>query len=101
MHTGTYRNTSLTEEGFIHCSTPQQILGTANDYYRGQSGLVLLCISSKKVKSPIVYEDFYEKGMAFPHIYGPLNVDAITQMIDFPSNADGSFSLPDELRNQL
>jgi len=99
--TGSYRDASLDNEGFIHCSTPQQILGPANEFYRGQSDLVLLCISASEVDAAVIYEDCYEKGMAYPHIYGPLNVNAVRQVINFPPNADGTFSLPSELNKQL
>ena len=90
-----YRADSLTTEGFIHCSTAAQVLGPANEFYRGQTDLVLLVIDSGKAKAEIVYEDCYETGQQFPHIYGPLNLDAVVKVVDFPPNADGSFSLPD------
>ncbi|MCA9970753.1 MAG: DUF952 domain-containing protein [Anaerolineales bacterium] len=91
---GSYRPDSVTDEGFIHCSTPAQVLGPANALYRGQTGLVLLCIDADRVAAPIVYEDCYDTGQAFPHIYGALNLDAVVGVIRFPPNADGSFSLP-------
>ena len=97
---GTYYNSSLEEEGFIHCSTQQQILRSASEYYHGQSDLLLLCISSSKVKPPVVYEDSYKKGAAYPHIYGSLNLDAVMHVFDFPTNTDGSFSLPDDFRSR-
>ena len=89
-----YTADTLNSEGFIHCSTPAQVLGPANAMYRGQMGLVLLCIDEVQVQSPIVYEDCYESGQAFPHIYGPLNLDAVTTVLPFPPNDDGTFSLP-------
>jgi len=89
-----YRSDSLATEGFIHCSTLAQVLEPANEFYRGQTGLILLVIDYSKVKSTIIYEDCYETGQQFPHIYGPLNVDAVVQVVDFPPNDDGSFSLP-------
>ena len=97
---GTYCDSSLEDEGFIHCSTQQQILRSANNYYHGQSDLLLLCISSSKVEAPIVFEDSYKKGAAYPHIYGSLNLDAVIQTFDFPTNTDGSFSLPDDFHSQ-
>ncbi len=59
--------------------------------------MVLLCIQPELVRSPIVYEDCYASGQAFAHIYGPLNLDAVFKVIDFPPNANGSFSLPNEV----
>jgi hypothetical protein len=36
----------------------------------------------------------------FPHIYGPLNLDAVTEVMDFPCGPDGRFVLPAALRNE-
>lgn len=46
------------------------------------------------MSAEVVYEDCYETGTKFPHIYGPLNLEAVLGVVDFPANADGSFSLP-------
>ena len=89
-----YTAESLHTDGFIHCSTPAQAVYAANEHFRGQSGFVLLCIDEDLVTADVVYEDCYETGMKFPHIYGPLNLDAVLGVVDFPPNADGSFSLP-------
>jgi uncharacterized protein (DUF952 family) len=91
---GQYIADSLKSEGFIHCSTPAQVLGTANALFRGQHGLLLLCIDPQQVQAPILYEDCYETGQAFPHIYGALDVDAVTAALHFPPNHDGTFTLP-------
>ena len=96
--TGSYRGDTLETEGFIHCSTIDQVLGPANTRFHGQQGLILLRIDSGKVQSSIIYEDCYESGDEFPHIYGPLNVDAVIEVIDFLPNPDGSFSLPSTLQ---
>ncbi len=92
--TGQYTADSLASEGFIHCSTPTQVVGTANALFRGQPGLVLLCINPAQMQAPVVYEDCYETGQAFPHIYGALNLAAVTAVLEFPPNPDGTFSLP-------
>ena len=95
---GEYRPPSLVEEGFIHCSTPEQIIGVANAFYAGQSGLLLLQIDPAQVPAEIRYEDCYESGQEFPHIYGPLPLPAVKQVFDFRPDGDGSFTLPDGLQ---
>jgi uncharacterized protein (DUF952 family) len=94
LEAGRYEAASLTSDGFIHCSTPAQLLIPANAIYRGQRDLVLLCMDPALISAPIVYEDCYESGHEFPHVYGPINLEAVIQVVEFPPNADGSFSLP-------
>lgn len=91
----TYVADSLQLEGFIHCSTPAQVLMPANAMFKGQTDLILLVIDPAKVTAPIVFEDCYESGHAFPHIYGPLNTDAVITTMAFPCKPDGSFLLPE------
>jgi uncharacterized protein (DUF952 family) len=91
---GVYRTESLDTEGFIHCSTRDQVLGVAAKHFGGREDLVLLCIDSSRVQAPIQF-DPTESGERFPHVYGPLNVDAVTRTVVFPPRPDGSFALPD------
>ncbi len=93
---GSYHNRSLTDEGFIHCSNAQQILRSANLHYRGQLDLLLLCILPEALKAPLIFEDSYDKGEQFPHIYGPLNLDAVVHVFNFPPDHDGLFHLPQD-----
>lgn len=92
-----YSPDSLETEGFIHCSHADMIVTVANGLYMGQPEMVILVIDADKVKEPIIYEDCYETGHPFPHIYGPLNLDAVTDVIDFPCDEKGVFTLPDKL----
>ena len=91
---GDYRADSLLTEGFIHCSTPEQVLGPANERFRGQSDLALLVIDPDRLAADLVYEDSYGTGQVFPHIYGPLNLDAVVRVVPFPPGPDGRFALP-------
>ncbi|AFZ31765.1 protein of unknown function DUF952 [Gloeocapsa sp. PCC 7428] len=91
-----YRSDTLESEGFIHCSTPQQVINVANTFFENQQELVLLCIDSDKVQAEIRYEGVQEDEL-FPHIYGALNLDAVFQVIDFHPNQDGTFAFPQEI----
>jgi uncharacterized protein (DUF952 family) len=94
---GVYRAASLSSEGFIHCSRPEQVLRVANKIFYGQIGLVLLCIDPGRVAAPIRDENLEGGADQFPHIYGPLNLDAVCQVIHFVPGPDGRFELPREL----
>lgn len=91
---GDYRPDSLAQEGFIHCSLPQQVIVVANALYRGRRDLLLLVIDPVKVPAEIRYEDCYDSGQEFPHIYGPLPTAAVSQVLTFEPGPDGRFALP-------
>ena len=92
---GRYSADSLEREGFIHCSTRDQVLGTAERYYAGQTGLVLLEIDCERLAAPLRFEDTYGHGTAYPHLYGLLNLDAVTRVLQFePDPLTGAFSWP-------
>ncbi|MBU7581732.1 MAG: DUF952 domain-containing protein [Nostoc sp. TH1S01] len=91
---------SLANEGFIHCSKVAQIIPVANRFFYNQQELVILLIDTQKVKAEIRYEAA-ETGEIFPHIYGSLNIDAVTQVIDFASGVNGYFNLPQQLKDLL
>jgi uncharacterized protein (DUF952 family) len=93
---GAYRSDSLATEGFIHCSTLAQVIGSANRFFKQQTDLVILLIDVDRVTSEIKYEGIDPINL-FPHIYGTLNIDAVIQSIDLESHPDGSFIMPKEL----
>lgn len=95
---GVYRAPSLETQGFIHLSRAGQVAKVANAVYPGRTGLVLLEIDAAKLAAdlrdepadPTIPAD-HDDGERFPHLYGPLNLDAVTQVIDFPPDDDGLF----------
>lgn len=93
---GHYAAASLETEGFIHLSQPEQVVWAANQFYLGQSGLVLLCIDSSRLTADLRYDEVPGHGR-FPHLYGPLNLDAVTGVLPFEPGAEGRFVLPAEL----
>ena len=72
-----YEGDSLSSEGFIHCCFREQIEGVLSNWFKGKDNLVLLEIDPQKVRSPIKYENLGGGDDTFPHIYGPLNTDAV------------------------
>jgi uncharacterized protein (DUF952 family) len=93
---GTYRSDTLASEGFIHCSTLAQVIGSANRFFKQQQDLVILVIDRDRVTSELRYEGADPTNL-FPHIYGDLNIDAVIHSIDLEAGTDGSFVMPKEL----
>ena len=101
---GQYVAPSLKSDGFIHCSTYAQALPVAEKFYKGQTGLVLLVIDPTRLTSGLKWEPpdgtpppGVPAGESFPHVYGPINLDAIVQILDFDPEPDGHFKLPPAL----
>ncbi|MBT3392294.1 MAG: DUF952 domain-containing protein [Chloroflexi bacterium] len=91
---GAYRAASLESEGFIHCSRPDQIFKVVNTFYQQIPDLVLLWLEPEKIAAEIRWEA--ADGDEFPHIYGPLNLDAVIRVSDFLPDADGVYrTLPE------
>lgn len=73
---GQYVADSLDSEGFIHCSTVEQVERSLNRFYKGHPQVLLLQIEPERLTSELKYEPAH--GEDFPHIYGPLNIDAVS-----------------------
>ncbi|MFL6157047.1 MAG: DUF952 domain-containing protein, partial [Marmoricola sp.] len=70
----------LEQEGFLHASRADQWEGVRQRYYSGVTDpLVLLVIDTARLTSPLVVEEAPGSGERFPHIYGPLNLDAVVE----------------------
>lgn len=88
---GEYRAASLATEGFIHASRPEQVLATANRFYRDIPDVLLLWIDPQRLLAPIRYEA--SEGEIFPHIYGPLNLDSVVRVCELAPDADGIYRI--------
>ncbi len=94
---GSYAAASLATEGFIHCSTYDQVIATANRLFRGRRDLVLLCVDTAQVNAEIRYENFEGGNNLFPHVYGALEIASVTAVHHLPPQTDSSFELPPAL----
>ena len=74
--TGLYTGNTLSSEGFIHCAKPDQLMHVLTKHFPVIVNHILLELDTEKVKPEIRWEGEPE---TFPHIYGPLNVDAVTR----------------------
>ncbi|GAA0358629.1 DUF952 domain-containing protein [Bacillus horti] len=97
---GYYDHESIEEEGFIHCSSIEQVVKVANNIYKGESELLLLLIQESIVKPKVIWEDLYDLNELYPHIYGVLNIEAVMRTYEFNLMEDGSFQLPLDLQGK-
>lgn len=98
---GEYIAPSLNTEGFIHCSTENQVLHVANAFYGGRTDLVLLKLDEAKIKPELKWEApagppaaGISESDSFPHIFGPINLTAVASVLDFVPDSVGNFILP-------
>ncbi|WP_199548517.1 DUF952 domain-containing protein [Streptomyces sp. N35] len=96
VRTGSYeqstRGRTLAEEGFIHCSTRQQLPAVARflygeDPHHGE--LVVLVVEAGRLTAPVRYEAASPGGPEFPHVYGPIPTEAVVALEPWPAPAVG------------
>ena len=72
---------TLAQEGFIHASRETQWRETLRRFYAGvREPLTLLVIDQDRLTAPVIEEEG-PSGEAFPHIYGPVNLDAVISTV--------------------
>jgi uncharacterized protein (DUF952 family) len=92
---GAYRPPSLETEGFVHCSSGDQVVRVADAAFRGTGDLVLLCVETERLGAPVRWEPGdRDSAESFPHVYGAIEAGAVVAVVPFPEGPDG-FALPD------
>jgi len=86
---GVFRSPSLEDEGFIHCSQPEQIHVVANRLYQGIADPVLLWLDTAKVGAEIRWES--AGGIQFPHIFGPIEMDSVVSISALVTEPGGEY----------
>ena len=82
---------NIEADGFIHCSSPELFWRVAPNFIKIQEELVLLCIDEARLKSEVRYEDSDNCGRAYPHVYGLINNDAVTDVLPFIKDENGNY----------
>lgn len=71
-----YRAKSMETEGFIHCSFAEQLDAVIERYYDDREQVIVLEIDPERLMSRVIKEPSTNREI-YPHIYGPINRDAI------------------------
>lgn len=85
-----YRPASLKTEGFVHCSTKEQVLESANLHFEGHDELVVLEIVTKRVRQVLKWERS-RNDEEFPHLYGGFSMDWVHDLDRITRNKEGKF----------
>ncbi|WP_254019044.1 DUF952 domain-containing protein [Mesorhizobium escarrei] len=80
-------------DGFIHFSTAGQAKETAAKHFAGQTGLLLVAIDGARLGDALKYE-VSRGGALFPHLYGPLDLNAVVSVQPLPLGTDGLHQFP-------
>src|SRR5712692_5978444 len=90
---GPYQAVSLATEGFVHCSYREQVEWVANQFFANETDLFLLQIEPGRLTSPVRDED-PGIGELFPHVYGPIDRQAIVDVQTMRRDSAGRWVLP-------
>lgn len=71
----------MKEEGLIHCSEDNQVAGVIERYFKDKRNLVKLVVDTGKLTSQLIYEWSPSIAQTFPHVYGPINLEAVTKVV--------------------
>jgi uncharacterized protein (DUF952 family) len=80
LEEGAYLADTLAEQGFIHCCLDSQLEGVLREWFAGATDLVLLEIESDRLASPLKFESTPDGQEKFPHVYGPINLEAVAEV---------------------
>lgn len=83
-----YSPTSLAVEGFVHCSSRNQLPRVAVTVFAGREDLILLEIDPGRLSAEVVWEDLYDLDEDFPHVYGPIPLRAVVRSSPFRPHRD-------------
>ena len=80
------------EDGYIHFSGDDQVVGTLKKFYQNQKDLVLLKVDTLKLDH-LVWEQASD-GVMFPHLYSQLDISDVVDEYNIVLSDDGIHVLP-------
>ena len=81
-------------DGYIHFSTASQVAETARKHYFGQTGLFLVAVDADALGDALRWEPSRNDEL-FPHLYGELDLGAVTAILDMRARSDGTHDIPE------
>jgi uncharacterized protein (DUF952 family) len=81
-------------DGFIHFSTASQVAGTARKHFLGQTGLFLIEVDADALGDALRWERSRNDEL-FPHLFGELDLGAVTAVRDMHARSDGTHDIPE------
>jgi uncharacterized protein (DUF952 family) len=92
---GVYRGSADDlRDGYIHFSIASQVAETARKHFFGQTGLFLIAADADALGEALRWEPSRNDEL-FPHLYGELDLGAVTAILDLRARADGSHDVPE------
>jgi len=81
---GIYKGSEVDRrDGFIHLSASHQVRATAQKHFFGKADLLLLSVREETLGKTLKWETS-RGGDLFPHIYGALPLNAVSEVIPLP-----------------
>lgn len=81
-------------DGFIHLSTAAQAKRTAELFFKGIEGLLLVAVNAEALGDKLIFEPSRDNDL-FPHLYGALPMSAVVWVKPLPVGADGLHIFPE------
>ena len=87
-------NADDVRDGLIHLSSASQVRETARRHFAAEADLVLVGVDAGRLGAALMWEPS-RAGALFPHLYGPLPMEAVVAVHDLPRRADGELDFPE------
>jgi len=92
---GVYRGSADdVRDGYIHFSTASQVAETARKHFFGQTALLLIEVDAEVLGQALRWERS-RNDQLFPHLYGDLDLGAVTAVRDLHVRPDGTHDVPE------